>query len=190
MEMEDLYGSKDDDVDEDTRYIAQSLIASPLAEFYGLDTPTVSCIHNLQTGSEVFNENFGLQQSGEDYPDVHDDHDEEEEEDDDEEDDEDAHPFREDELDHARAPRPMSGHHAPVMTAQAPPPRMSYSPPPVTDAPGSYSVPGINAQNRYPSQYGASDERSVYSQQERSVYSSAHQVIEMTRSCVISNAIY
>lgn len=42
--MEDLYGSKDDDVDEDTKYIAQSLIASPLAEFYGLDVPTVSLI--------------------------------------------------------------------------------------------------------------------------------------------------
>lgn len=68
----------------------------------------------------------------------------------------------------------MSGHHAPIVSQQAPPPRMSYSPPPVTDAPGSYSVPGINAQNRYPSQY-ASDDRSVYSQQDRSVYS-PHQV--------------
>ena len=39
--MEDLYGSKDDDIDDDTRYIAQSLMASPIAEFYGLDASSV-----------------------------------------------------------------------------------------------------------------------------------------------------
>lgn len=49
--MEDLYGSKDDDVDEDTKYIAQSLIASPLAEFYGLDVPIVSN-NNENNGSK------------------------------------------------------------------------------------------------------------------------------------------